>query len=489
MAKEAKLITLKNLERFGQGIQDQLGIDLQALETELKAFVGNKQITYLTQAEYDVLGDADKNDENRVFIITDKVEVESATKEAFDELQSSVDTMSGTVEALQGALDAKANKTDLNAYSTTEAMNQAIQTAIADKADSSDIDAINGQIATINTALESKLEASDLEGINQSITDLTNKFDDYSTTEEVSGLITTAIANKAESSRVEEVAGNLATLTENVAKLDETFVTIESHEEQVTLINNAIAAKADAQTLADHIKAFEEHLVAAAKHVTEDDLNEAVGNIEGELAKKLEASDLTELSQKVQANEAFVASAPTTYVKIADHEQQVETINNAIAAKANQATVTTLSQTVEAHTTFITDAPTTFAAKATVDEIVETALPAKADNTRVKAIEDARLAENTVHAVAVADGKALLTENKLQKVTGLANGTELVLPAATNFMEMRVFMTAAEETSIVCSALADGLILEANCVYELRFVHVDTMIGWLVSIIEFDTIL
>jgi hypothetical protein len=54
-------------------------------------------------------------------------------------------------------------------------------------------------------------------------------------------------------------------------------------------------------------------------------------------------------------------------------------------------------------------------------------------------------------------------------------------------MEMRVFLAATEETSIVCSALADGLVLEANCVYELRFVHVDTMIGWLVSIIEFDT--
>lgn len=394
MAKEAKLITLKNLERFGQGIQDQLGIDLQALETELKAFVGNKQITYLTQAEYDAMGDADKNDENRVFIITDKVEVESATKEAFDELQNSVNDVSGEVEALQGALANKAEKTDLNAYSTTEAMNQAIQTAIANKADDSDIEAINGQIGIINTALGNKLEASDLTSINQSITDLTTKFNDYSTTDEITGLL----ATKADQSALEALTG------------------------------------------------------------------------------------------RVQANETFVASADTTYVKVADHTTQVEEINTAIGKKADQATVTTLSQTVESHATFVTNAPNTFAAKATVDEILDTALPAKADNTRVQAIEDARTAENTVSAVAVENGQALLTDRKLQKVTGLVNGTELVLPAATNFMEMRVFLAATEETNIVCSALADGLVLEANCVYELRFVHVDTMIGWLVSIIEFDTV-
>jgi hypothetical protein len=69
MAKEAKLITLKNLERFGEGLQDQLGIDLKALETTLKEYVGNKQITYLTQAEYDAI---EWKDEHTLYLIREE---------------------------------------------------------------------------------------------------------------------------------------------------------------------------------------------------------------------------------------------------------------------------------------------------------------------------------------------------------------------------------------------------------------------------------
>ncbi len=491
MAKEAKLITLKNLEAFGLGLQDQIDVDLKALAAELKAFVGNKQITYLTQAEYDVLGDADKNDENRVFIITDKVEEEVASKEAFDELQNAVDEVTGNVTGIQEELANKVNQSDLNNtlanYSSTEQMNQAINNAVADKADASDITALNNEIDRIDGELANKLEADDLNNINQSITNLTNEFNNYSTTEEVNGLINAAVEDKATTGALDAAKSELNTAIQNVDKKFEDYAT---NDDLVTL-EGTIATKADASalqkvegdvsTLSGQVAALDQTFVKISEH------DQQVANINAAIAAKAAQADLESLTNRVVANETFVANAPTTYVKVADHEQQVSDINDAIATKANAATVNTLSEAVETHATFITNAPATFAAKSTVDDIISTDLPSKADASRVADIEAARVAENTVSEVAVAEGKALLTDRKLQKVTGLVEGTELVLPAATNFMEMRVFMAVTQETNIVCSALSEGLTLEANCAYELRFVHVDTMIGWLVSIIEFDT--
>lgn len=93
--------------------------------------------------------------------------------------------------------------------------------------------------------------------------------------------------------------------------------------------------------------------------------------------------------------------------------------------------------------------------------------------------------DNTIYTNNVASGTLTLTNKRLQKVTNMVDGTEVVLPTANAYMELYVYFdTTTDLTLILPAAKWQGTpSFKAGKSYELIFTYVGK---WIAGVVEYD---
>ena len=172
-----KLTTLNNLEKLSKNLNahcKQLIIEEtvrasaeeQSLQTEVnvtKEMLGGKSIRYITQAEYDVLSEVEKNSSEICYFITDAVDLSHSheNKEFLDNLAARNIAIGNKSQLFDGENDLVYSLEDIGAASVEHNHDDKYYTEAEINAKIEDInDSINEQAAGIQSLTNNKADLS-----------------------------------------------------------------------------------------------------------------------------------------------------------------------------------------------------------------------------------------------------------------------------------------------------------------------------------------
>lgn len=433
---------------------EEISAEIGALETNMsnevsrvEAMLGGRSFVYLTQAEYDELTEEEKNDEAKIYVVTDTVSMSHMhdNKEFLDGLNEDIfNNIASAIQLLEN------NKVDVAKY------NDEVPGLLTAKHNHENLDVLNsltsekisGYDASIKSLQDNKLDAAtyntDMVDLNAAKHTHENKtfldtFTEAKYNEIVSG-IETLDTNKVDVSYLDILIWGAGEEETEVYKIR----TLCQGDKIVSpMVNMATVIADDGANLVTYLNYFDESIQY---------INAAIGNGDELLtdAKDTVVHCINELQTEINGLQGDVNEL----------ESALETVD---AIKLNGYSIWV----------------------GTTEELNNIAQ--RDPKTLYFEISDEEDSEEVVQVVQVdpVDGVLTLTTNKYQKTT-IADGTEIVFPEVNKFTEIHLYFDAESAMNLTfpdCRWRVEPNI-EAGKSYEIVATY--NTIQWLVNVIVYS---
>ena len=337
---DKKLVNIDNLDKLSKGLDarykemiqnetDRASTQEQLLETKLNAtedMLGGRSIRYITQAEYDTLSEAEKNNSTIVYFITDAEDLshEHENKDFLDNLAARNIAIGNKVQTFDGIHDLSYSISDIGAAPASH---------------------------THDDRYYTESEA------NSKFAPKTHNHDDYVTANDLStevGKLNTAINKKSDSGHEHD---NYLTKLDAEADFEEIGTSISNISTQITGLQTSLAGKSDKTHNHDNDYAPKSHnhddiyytddevdnLLAGKsnsghnhddRYYTESEINTKIANLQSEIDTDVEVEKDRAEAAEAALQAAINGKAPSSHTHDDRYYTESE-MNTKLAAKAD----------------------------------------------------------------------------------------------------------------------------------------------------------